>query len=352
MNTGFDLCVVIPTYNEESHLPRLLAQLWRQRDIDLQIIIVDGGSRDGSAQISQGEFLQHPDRLTWCCTKAHRAKQLNLGAALANAEYLLFLHADTQLDDSVDLLRSALERLRSQNQYQDCAGHFPLLFNETHGQHVFGFYYYAAKTALNRIDVINGDQGFMLARKLFDELQGFDESLPYMEDARLANRILRHKRWITLPGRVHTSARRFLSEGFEKRQLLNSFLCNFNAIGMDAFFAQAADAYKRQSDSRQLDMLPFLRIIHRVTRAEGWIKALSYWYASGRYITQNAWQLAFTKDCQRDFKRRIAPHQVQPIYLDRFERYIAPWLLSPPFYVLCAALTYIWFYSLFIVYKQ
>jgi len=352
MNMRFDLSVIIPTYNEETHLPRLLRQLWQQDKLQLQIIVVDGGSRDNTASILQDQLNLHSGEFICCCTQAHRARQLNLGATLAAADYLLFLHADTVLENNNDLLLSALRRLQAENQHSDCAGHFPLLFNETEGRHPFGFYYYAAKTALNRIDVINGDQGFMLPRQLFTELGGFDDSLSYMEDARLANKILRSKRWVTLPGRVSTSARRFVSEGFSQRQLLNSFLCNFNSIGLNVFFTQAADAYKRQSDSRQLEMRPFLHIIHRIMKEEGFWQALKYWYLTGRYIVNNAWQLAFQRDCRRDFKQHYHAHQVHARILNKYDRWVAPWLMSAPFYAACALLTLIWFYCLFIVYRR
>jgi len=348
----FDLTVIIPAYNEQDRLPRLLSQLWRQRHVHLQIVVVDGGSRDNSASLLQSETEQHPEQFIGCCTRAHRAKQLNTGASLAGADYVLFLHADTDLGDQPELLANALLTLKRERENGECAGHFPLLFSETENQHRFGFYYYAAKTMLNRLDVINGDQGFLLSRELFMHYQGFDESLPYMEDARLANAIVRHQRWITLPGRVHSSARRFLSEGFKKRQLLNSFLCNFNSIGLVDFFNAAADAYKRQNDSQQLDMLPFLRIIHRTMLASGWRQAIRYWYLTGRYIVHNAWQIAFQFDCRRDYRAQCDAHQVTPRHLSRFDRWIAPWMLSAPFYALCAGLTFCWFYSLFLVYRR
>jgi len=352
MTTRFDLSVIIPTYNEEVHLPRLLPQLWQQNGIKLQVIVIDGGSRDSTSQILQHEFVLHSSDLLWCSTPAHRAKQLNLGATLADADYILFLHADTQLDNSPHQLQQALLHLKNNNVRTEGAGHFPLYFNDTQGRHKYGFYFYAAKTALNRADVINGDQGFLLSRRLFLQMGCFDESLPYMEDARLANKILGIHGWMTLPGCVYTSARRFLSEGFEKRQLLNSFLCNFNNIGLTEFFTLAANAYRQQNHAQTLDMLPFLRIIHQVLRAAGWRKSAKYWYLTGRYIVNNAWQLAFERDCRRAYRNKISAHQVAPRLLAAFDRRIAPWLCSAPFYAICSLLSLIWFYFLFLVYRR
>jgi hypothetical protein len=73
----------------------------------LQLIVVDNGSRDGSAKLddefSNTQFIRLPKNFG--LTKA-----LNLGWRAANAEYVLFLHDDTELDPAaVSLLADALD---------------------------------------------------------------------------------------------------------------------------------------------------------------------------------------------------------------------------------------------------
>src|SRR5216117_2498647 len=84
--------VVIPTLNEASYLPGLLADLQRLRQIvPLDVVVADGGSRDGTLAVAEraaARTLVGP---------AGRARQLNAGAAAARGEWLLFLHADARV---------------------------------------------------------------------------------------------------------------------------------------------------------------------------------------------------------------------------------------------------------------
>ena len=84
--------VVIPTLNEASYLPGLLADLQRLRQIvPLDVVVADGGSRDGTLAVAEraaARTLVGP---------AGRARQLNAGAAAARGEWLLFLHADVRV---------------------------------------------------------------------------------------------------------------------------------------------------------------------------------------------------------------------------------------------------------------
>ncbi len=83
------ISVVIPCLNEAANLPRAVASARKGRD--LEIIVVDGGSRDGSAQAARELGC------TVICTPPGRGPQMKAGADRAQGEYLLFLHADTRL---------------------------------------------------------------------------------------------------------------------------------------------------------------------------------------------------------------------------------------------------------------
>ena len=358
-NTDFDISLIIPFYNEEANLSNLIDDIRQQQGIRIQLIMVDGGSSDNSNAIIQQYWESNAnDMICCCCVEAHRAKQLNLGATLASADDLLFLHADSRLCAEriqSHLLADALTTLRQMRASTgsgNMAGHFPLLFQDTAGKHPLGFYFYAAKTALNRTDVINGDQGFMLSRAFFKDLAEFDESLPYMEDARLAAKIFAQGTWITLPGYLYTSARRFVAEGFSRRQILNSFLCNFNAMHFDAFFLAARDAYKLQNHTGRLALLPFLQLIHRLMYQGGSWLLLKRWYATGAYVNSNAWQLAFSLDCRRGYRQAVHPHHIETPALAFYDRYLTKFMNSKPINTITAMLTCIWFYSLFIVYRK
>jgi glycosyltransferase involved in cell wall biosynthesis len=87
--------VIIPTLNEEKALPVALRHLLQQFG-DYEVIVVDGGSLDRTCEIVRGE-----PRVRLLTASRGRASQMNTGAQHASGEWLLFLHADTVLPDSV-----------------------------------------------------------------------------------------------------------------------------------------------------------------------------------------------------------------------------------------------------------
>ena len=348
-----DLSIVIPLLNELDNISELVSELLGQRDIAVELILVDGGSHDGSYELCCQLAEQHPDAINCLQTDAGRALQMNLGAEYARAQDVLFLHADTQIKDATLLQRAlaAMNKQRQRQPDQQFAGHFALRFLRSQPGHDRAYYFYEAKTHLNRPDTINGDQGLLLSRNFFRSLGHFDESLPYMEDARLASRIFEHGCWITLPGIVYSSARRFEREGLKQRQILNAFLCNFQHIGLHEFFSQAGEAYRAQDLTAALQLKPFLKIIHRLMMGGGVLNAARRWYQTGSYTAANAWQLAFAADCKRAQQTGKDPGDCATKRLDFYDRWLADVMTSAPCRALTAVLTMIWFYSLYLTEK-
>ncbi|MBL1260479.1 MAG: glycosyltransferase [Thiotrichaceae bacterium] len=347
----YELSVIIPAINEAEALPTLITALGKQQGIRIEIIIADGGSRDNTLALCHTAASAVNIPLQGINAPAGRAKQMNTGTRHARASDLLFLHADTTIDDPMLLAnaRDATQQIRHTTNNDTIAGHFPLHFVRANDDHDSGYYFYEAKTTLNRRDCINGDQGFWLSKGYLQQLGGFDESLDYMEDARLANKIFDSGRWITLPGKVGTSARRFESEGLKQRQTLNALLCNFERIGLHRFFDATKAAYRQQGQAETLDLGPFLIIIHRLSFAEGFRRGLRYWLDTGSYVAENAWQLAFQKDCRRNRAAGAAPGDGEQHSLKFYDQCIGPLITSLPARVVTAVLTAIWFYGLLII---
>jgi rSAM/selenodomain-associated transferase 2 len=346
-----DLSIIIPTLNEEATIVNLLTNLHHQANIHCEVIVADGGSGDATMDLVKAFRDQHDLDIKWATDEPGRAKQMNCGAAVASAEDLLFLHADTHLNnpsllsDGVDALNQQREQLGSDR----VAGHFGLRFQHESDNQALGYYFYESKTRLNRLDTINGDQGFMLSKRFFDVLGGFDESLAYMEDFRLARRIFAEGQWVTLPGTLITSARRFETEGLTQRQVLNALLCNFDHIGLPEFFSEAASAYRVQDHSRALELKPFFLLIHRIAKRIGFLRAARLWYKTGAYVASNAWQLAFALDCRRNSARQVPPGDGPTPKLKFYDRWLKPAIDSPPGHFIAAVLTFIWFYFLLMV---
>lgn len=104
-NTPFTLSVVVPSYNQAQFLGATLESLWSQNDPALQIVVVDGGSTDGSADI----IRRHADRLAWWVSEPDRGQShaLNKGFARCTGQWLCWLNSDDLL------LPGALRTLRA-----------------------------------------------------------------------------------------------------------------------------------------------------------------------------------------------------------------------------------------------
>jgi glycosyltransferase involved in cell wall biosynthesis len=169
------LSVIIPTLNEAENLPALLEDLKQQENINLEIIVGDGGSTDATRLIAESCGT------TFVSSKRGRGAQMNAAALKASGKYYLFMHADSRVDD-VNLFSNALQALSAAQLEQSLiAGHFRLRFIRGTSRNAFAYRYAEEKTAFNRVNTTNGDQGLLISREFFELLSGFDESMPFLE---------------------------------------------------------------------------------------------------------------------------------------------------------------------------
>lgn len=340
------MAVVVPCIDEAATLPLLLADLARQERIRLEVAVADGGSGDGTAEAAEafgrrGGLPVHVVR-----TARGRGRQMNAGAAATSASELLFLHADTRVSDP-GVLALAFERMareRAARGHHRVAGHFGLRFRRTAAKPSLGYYFYESKSFLSRAECVNGDQGLWLGRPYFEELGSFDEHGAFYEDAKLAARVFASGDWITLPGEISTSARRFETEGLRERQTVNALVRAFDALGHPAFFEEAAGLYRVHAEARGLNLVPFFLAAHRAVWAGGLRAGLERWRRAGTYVAAQAWQIAFWLDCRRNARRGLRPGRGPSPTLETFDSW-APRGNSCLLSAAAAALTMAWFYG-------
>ncbi len=307
--------IIIPTLNEETALPLLLADIALQQGVSLEVLVGDGGSTDGTEAAARagGACFFAADR--------GRGAQMNAAARLARGVYLLFLHADSRIEDP-RLVVNAVQALREASwSASKVAGHFSLHFKRSTPGNDLAFRYMEAKTRLNRSNTTNGDQGFFLSRQWFGELGGFDERMPFLEDQRLAERIRAEGRWMTLPGVLTTSARRFEVEGFCQRYLSMGLIMVAYSTGLEGFFLRLTGLYRVHQQCGRLLLFPILlgfftalfaglrlgQIAERVEKI-------------GRYLAENCWQPVFLLEvCWQRVSERNGPN-----LLRLYDRFLAP----------------------------
>lgn len=209
--------IVVPVYNEAAILAGALEQLRRVAP-GVPVVVADGGSTDGSAEIARRFFP------TETYPKARRGAQLNRGATHLATDVLLFLHADSTLPEDFEVhIRRALRSPRV------VGGCFQLEFDAP--RPMLRFYSWCTQFPGRFFHF--GDQGFFVRRQAFKLLGGFQD-LPFMEDVDFLRRLRRLGRFAVLPVPVVTSARRFLSRGVVRQQLRNILLVTLFELGVSA----------------------------------------------------------------------------------------------------------------------
>ncbi|MFZ2950240.1 MAG: TIGR04283 family arsenosugar biosynthesis glycosyltransferase [Desulfuromonadaceae bacterium] len=328
------LSVIIPALNEAENLPSLLDDLKKQQNISLEIIVGDGGSSDETRSVADAYGV------LFVSAGRGRGTQMNAATEQASGDYLLFLHADSRIDNP-DLLNNAVRVLTAELcEHDRVAGHFRLRFLRSTKRNSMAYRYAEEKSALNRANTTNGDQGLLLTKGFFRDLGCFDESLPFLEDQRIAEKIRSYGRWVTLPGHLNTSARRFETEGFHRRYILMSMMMGLHSIGVDEFFTRAPGVYQIQQDTGKLSLSPFFSLIrHMMCDDWGFRGSIRIFYLLGRYIRQNSWQMFFFFDV---WLRPLLGAGRYP-FLSFHDRIFAPCANFTALNALAGVICFVWF---------
>ncbi|MEQ8910121.1 MAG: TIGR04283 family arsenosugar biosynthesis glycosyltransferase [Vicingaceae bacterium] len=190
------LSVIIPTLNEKDFLPHLLSQLEKWK-FSIEIIVVDGGSKDGTTA------LDFPERVHLVKAPKGRAIQMNVGAKAASAHYFLFLHADSSLDDHAE--KAVLQFMEERK----AAANFRLQFDDSHWWLKLQCFF----TKFTALPFQFGDQALLIQSKLFYEIGGFDQEMKLLEGQDIIRRIKRQTTFFKLSSTLSSSARKYLRYG-------------------------------------------------------------------------------------------------------------------------------------------
>lgn len=205
--------VIIPTLDEAGRIGAAIDSAFSAGAAE--VIVADGGSADDTVAIAaaRGARVVTGERI--------RARQLNRGAAAAQHEVLLFLHADTRLPNgSCAAVAQALDSGAT-------FGGFRLKFEEP-GLATVAFLI-NLRTRVTRAPW--GDQAQFTRRDTFTNAGGF-APLPIMEDYELARRMRRSGRTVLLPLAVETSGRRFVRRGVLRTAALNWWIITCFHLGV------------------------------------------------------------------------------------------------------------------------
>ena len=210
--------IIIPALNEEKYIGMLLSILAQQIENNkslVEIIVVDGGSTDGTKEICKSfkcKFIEKSNG---------RGNQLREGAQIAVGEIFIFLHADSIL--TINLFSFLNENFHDEMQVAT--------FRMKLSSNKMLYKVYSFFTKFDSIFTTFGDQGIVVRKDFYFNLGGF-ANLKIMEDVDFFIRARKETKIIKFNESVLTSVRRFDQNGIIKNQLISFILILGFLIGI------------------------------------------------------------------------------------------------------------------------
>lgn len=209
------LSIIIPILNESKTIEASIRAVLKNisREIETEIILVDGGSDDGTVEKIETIISNHTGSrkslsIHLLHSKKGRARQMNLGAENAKFKILYFLHADSFPPKDFD------KHILNEIEIGNPAGCFRMQFDSTHWWLQLAGWLTQFNWKISR----GGDQSQFITKALFEEIGGFDESYIIYEDNILISELYKRNKFVVIPHSLTTSARRYREHGIWKLQ--------------------------------------------------------------------------------------------------------------------------------------
>lgn len=216
MKQTLRVSAIIPALNERSSIRHAIDSA-EKAGVD-EILVVDGGSNDGTAAIAAAGPCQVLE------SRPGRAIQMNRGAQASTGDVLLFLHADNWLQSgAIEQLREALCDVNV------VAGAFQQQI-EAEGL-LYRWLEWGNAQRVARLRMAYGDQGIFVRRLVFERLGGF-AAVPLLEDVLLSRQLRTEGKIVLLRGPLHVSARRWKRHGVVRQTLRNWTILSAHRCGV------------------------------------------------------------------------------------------------------------------------
>lgn len=201
------ISVIIPAVNEELHMAQCIESLMAEV-FSGEIIVADGGSTDRTKQIASGYSGVHV-----VASAKGRGTQMNTGSEHATGDVLLFLHADTIVEQgwSKELCSALVDP-------SVVGGAFRFCIDNQSPKYRLVEAWVRLRCRLFRLPY--GDQAIFIRASVFDKLGGYKE-IPLMEDVDLVSRMKNQGRIALLQKKAVTSGRRWVSRGLFRTAAIN-----------------------------------------------------------------------------------------------------------------------------------
>jgi rSAM/selenodomain-associated transferase 2 len=211
------LSIIIPTYNEEETISKLIIHLKKHSATNnVEIIVSDGGSTDDTVKAAESAGAK-----VVLSPKKGRSAQMNFGASIAKSEIFYFIHADTFPPDSfVSDIESASKQGFEIGRYQTKFNSDKIILK------INAFF-----TRFDFLICYGGDQTLFITKKLFNQINGFNEEMMIMEDYDIVRRARQIARYKIFKKAALVSARKYETNSWFKVQNANRTIVNMYKEG-------------------------------------------------------------------------------------------------------------------------
>jgi len=211
--------VIIPTLQEENYIERTLSNL-QKTSTPLEVIVVDGGSSDRTVEIAR-RFTEK----VYSIRERGISRGRNYGSRQASGDILVF--TDTDVTFPLDFVEKVLKTFEEPKVVGATSNVMPSQ-SRLGERAFFCFYNMLIRTTAKLRPHARGE--FLAVRKsAFTHVNGFDESIPCMEDHELANRLSKLGKFVFISDlTVHESMRRFRRLGFIR--LVGTWLMDYVSV--------------------------------------------------------------------------------------------------------------------------
>lgn len=198
------ISVIVAVFNGAKTLQQCIDSVARQTYPNKELIIIDGGSKDGTADLLEANreqidyWISEPDRGIYSAW--------NKGLARAQGEWVCFLGADDYFWDVRVLERMAEQLEKLPPDIRVAYGQIMLLNNNEKNLHTIGEPWQKAKERFKQVMSIP-HPGLMHRRSLFEQHGNFDESFRIAGDYELLLRELKTAEAVFIPDIITVAMR-------------------------------------------------------------------------------------------------------------------------------------------------
>jgi rSAM/selenodomain-associated transferase 2 len=217
------ISIITPVLNEKENIRRFFEHV-NGLESDFELILVDGGSSDGTLGEIEREKEGFSQPLTVLSSPRGRSLQMNRGAKGAKGDILLFLHVDTKIEkDSLNIIE------RKTSEEGIIGGGFIQSYQnpDTFLKITSAFGNLRARAT----KIFFGDFGIFIKKDIFDRMGGYEE-ISFLEDVQLCKKAKHYGDLVQIERDIITSPRRYENKGRLRLTAFFTLAVLLNMVGL------------------------------------------------------------------------------------------------------------------------